>query len=72
MNRRGYVRGRRVAPKKNPKPNFSNDVAEWWRGLTFGQCADVQSWLSKNQPPNDWQGTPIEWAYLSMPVPGGW
>jgi len=52
--------------------NFANDVGEWWRGLTFSQRTEVHRWLDKNPPRPDWQGTPIEWAYLNMPTPEGW
>lgn len=53
------------------KPHFVNDVLEWWRSLTPAQQSDVQHWLARN-PPRGWQGTPVEYAYLQMPVPEGW
>lgn len=57
---------------KQLKLNFKANVGEWWRSLTFAQTSDVWSWLQKNPAPADWRGTPIEWAYLNMPVPGSW
>lgn len=54
------------------KLDFARNVGEWWRSLTFSQTSDVWSWLAKNDPPADWRGTRIEWAYLNMPVPESW
>lgn len=63
---------RRKRPIHAPKLSFARDVAEWWLSLTHAQQSDVLSWLAKNPPPSDWQGTSVEWAYLSMPLPEGW
>jgi hypothetical protein len=52
--------------------SFVNDVIIWHRSLTHTQQSDVRSWLDKNPAPPDWQGTPVEWAYLNMPVPESW
>lgn len=28
----------------------------------------AQNWISKNMPPDDFKGTPLEWALLEMPT----
>jgi hypothetical protein len=28
----------------------------------------VKQWLAENPPDEGWTGTPIEWAYLEMPL----
>ena len=30
---------------------------------------DVRSWAASNPPPDDWEGTELEWAYTAMPNP---
>ena len=29
---------------------------------------EVKQWLVNHPPPTGWQGTPMEWAYLEMPI----
>lgn len=58
--------------KRQKQVSKITDVMEWWKCLTKPQQSYVRSWLDKNPPPKEWQGTPVEYAHCEMPVPVSW
>lgn len=34
----------------------------------YGKLPAVQKWLRENPPPAEWRGSPVEYAYLEMPL----
>jgi len=48
------------------KQTTTVEAATWWRNLDPQQRADVQTWLMKNPPSEDWSR--IDWAFTECPT----
>lgn len=42
--------------------------AAYFRLKKAGLLRQAQKWIGKNRPPQEWEGTPLEYAELEMPV----
>ncbi|KKM16450.1 hypothetical protein LCGC14_1685780 [marine sediment metagenome] len=51
--------------ERDELPKERDKRVAWKNG--FGNAPSVARWLSANPPPNDWDGDPLDWAFLEMP-----
>jgi len=49
--------------KKSPK---RRDMDLWVQAYDGDQA--VEKWMEDNPPPEDWHGTPMQWAWTEMPA----
>lgn len=43
------------------------ETLQWWHCLSPEAKRKVEQWIRKNPPPEDWQGSDLDWAYTEMP-----
>lgn len=50
----------------------AKETIHWFEKLSDGQRADVHTWLELNNPPENWHGSALDYAYWEMAIWGVW